>query len=104
MERFAKIVNSFTLLIIFAKKLILDILRGSEYASESIQCCKVLWKSFSLFQILLKYKVLGQREKNELVSKAKLLVQYSILFNYNLLLLPDVPKSSFTKFFNVLII
>ena len=29
MERFAKIVNSFTLLIVFAKQLILDILRGS---------------------------------------------------------------------------
>ena len=47
MERFAKIVNSFTQLIIFAKKLILDILRGSEYASESIQCCK---DSLEIFQ------------------------------------------------------
>ena len=37
MERFAKIVNSFTLLIVFAKQLILDILRGSKCASESIQ-------------------------------------------------------------------
>ena len=47
MERFAKIVNSFMLLIIFAKKLILDILRGSEYASESIQSCK---DSLEIFQ------------------------------------------------------
>ena len=37
MERFTKIVNSFTPLIISGKQSILDILQGSEYASESIQ-------------------------------------------------------------------
>ena len=35
MERFAKIVNDFYLLIIFIKRFILDSLQGSEYPSQN---------------------------------------------------------------------
>ena len=36
MERFAKIVNGWDLLTVLAKRFILDVLQGSEYASESV--------------------------------------------------------------------
>ena len=54
MERFAKRVNSFTPLITFAKQFILDILRGSEHATESIQCCKDSLEIFRSVQNLVK--------------------------------------------------
>ena len=54
MEHFAKIINSFTQLIILAKQFILDILRGFEYTSESIQRCKDSLEIFQSIQNFIK--------------------------------------------------
>ena len=54
MEHFAKIINSFTQLIILAKQFILDILRGFEYTSESIPCCKNSLEIFQSIQTFIK--------------------------------------------------
>ena len=54
MERFAKIVNSFAPLITFARQFILDILGGSEHATESIQCCKDSLEIFRSIQNFVK--------------------------------------------------
>ena len=54
LECFAKIINSFTTLIILEKQLILDILRGFEYTSESIPCCKNFLEIFQSIQNFIK--------------------------------------------------
>ena len=77
MERFAEIANFFTPLIIQKNNSSYIFYGVPNTPLKVFNVAKILWKSFALFKILLKYKVLGVREKNELLSKAKLIVQQS---------------------------